>query len=201
VLIFPTYKDRIDILYKLKELNPKTVCEVGVQRGEYSRQILSVIPSIEKIYLVDLWKHQENYFDHANVDDVIQQQCLEATISNTNEWKEKVVPLKGYSTEMVKSIPDQSLDWVYIDARHDYKGCLEDLEAYWPKVKSGGIMSGHDYMSADEVHGQDWSINYDGTRNIGAVKGAVDYFAATNNLQILLSYKEPAWHTWTLLKD
>ena len=200
MMTFPTYKNRIDILHALKAFNPKTICEVGVQRGEYSRQILNAIPSIEKFYLVDLWKHQENYFDHANVNDAAQQKCLVATLANTNRWKEKVVLLKGYSTEMAQQIEDQSLDWVYIDARHDYKGCLEDIEAYWPKVKSGGIMSGHDYMSADEVDGQDWSINYDGTKNNGAVKGAVDHFASINNLQVLVSYKESAWHTWTLLK-
>lgn len=198
--MFPTYKDRTDLLHKLNTFKPKIVCEVGVQRGEYAKNILETIPSIEKIYLVDLWQNQENYFDHANVSNTQHQECMAETISNTAPWKDKVVLLKGYSIEMAKQIPDETLDWVYIDARHDYKGCLEDIEAYWPKLKSKGIMSGHDYMSADEVQGQDWSVCYDGTKNTGAVKGAVNDFASDRLLQVLVSYKETAWHTWTLLK-
>ena len=198
--MFPTYKNRLDLLYKLKEFAPKFVCEVGVQRGEYAKCILETIPSIEKIYLVDLWEQQENYFDLANISDLAHQECMNITIANIRPWQEKVFLLKGFSTQMAKQIPDNSLDWVYIDARHDYKGCYEDIETFWPKIKVGGIMSGHDYMSADEVPGQDWSVCYDGTKNIGAVKGAVDDFAKLKNLQVLVSYKELAWHTWTMLK-
>jgi|688.fasta_scaffold102751_3 hypothetical protein len=199
--MFPTYKDRNDLLLKLKNFEPKVVCEVGVQQGGYAKTILETIPSIEKIYLVDLWQNQENYFDLANVSDPVHQEYMANTITNTKPWQEKVILLKGFSTQMAEQIPDNSLDWVYIDARHDYKGCYEDIQAYWPKIKQGGVISGHDYMSADEVPGQDWSICYDGTKNVGAVKGAVNDFAALNNLQVLVSYKESAWHTWTLLKQ
>jgi len=199
--MFPPYKDRFDLLYKLKDYTtPKIVCEVGVQRGEYAKVILQTIPSIEKIYLIDLWQQQENYFDVANVDNLTHQKFMEATITNIKPWQEKAVLLKGHSTQVVTQIPDNSLDWVYIDARHDYKGCYEDITTYWSKIKPGGIMSGHDYMSADEVHGQDWSICYDGTINTSAVKGAVNDFATLKKLQVLVSYKESAWHTWTLLK-
>ena len=53
----------------------------------------------------------------------------------------------------------------YVDARHDFKGVWEDLVAYWPKLRPGGIMAGHDYVTNDFVKrtGQDWSKNYDGT--------------------------------------
>lgn len=198
--MLPTYTNRLDLLHKLKALEPKIVCEVGVQCGDYAKSILEVIPSIEKIYLVDLWQHQENYYDFANVSDNTHQENMEKTIANTKPWEKKIVLLKGYSTQMAKHILDNSLDWVYIDARHDYKGCYEDIEAFWPKIKAGGIMSGHDYMSADEVHGQDWSVCYDGSKNTGAVKGAVDDFAKLKSLQVLVSYKESEWHTWTLIK-
>ena len=33
-----------------------------------------------------------------------------------------------------------------MDARHDFKGVAADLEAYWPKLKTGGIFAGHDYI-------------------------------------------------------
>ncbi len=41
--------------------------------------------------------------------------------------------------------PDQSIDIVYVDADHSYEGVTKDLELWTPKVKTGGIISGHDY--------------------------------------------------------
>ena len=43
--------------------------EVGVQHGYFSKQLLKTWPSAKKLYLVDLWGHQENYADMANADD------------------------------------------------------------------------------------------------------------------------------------
>lgn len=43
---------------------------------------------------------------------------------------------------------DASIDWVHLDARHDYEGLKADIEAWLPKVRSGGWLSGDDY---DEV--------------------------------------------------
>jgi predicted O-methyltransferase YrrM len=44
----------------------------------------------------------------------------------------------------VHSFADGSLDMVYIDACHRYDDVLSDLERWWPKVKPGGILAGHD---------------------------------------------------------
>jgi hypothetical protein len=40
---------------------------------------------------------------------------------------------------------DASLDWVHLDARHDYESLKSDIEAWLPKVKRGGWLSGDDY--------------------------------------------------------
>ena len=62
-------------------------------------------------------------------------------------------------------------------------------------------MSGHDYHTNSEVPRQNWSLCMDGTINEGAVKGAVDEFAEDNGLQVLVSYAEAKWHTWSILKN
>lgn len=41
--------------------------------------------------------------------------------------------------------PDASLDWVHLDARHDYESLQADIRAWLPKVKPGGWLSGDDY--------------------------------------------------------
>ena len=52
-----------------------------------------------------------------------------------------------FAFRAVTRFEDNSIDFVYVDARHDYKGVLEDLRLYWPKVRQGGILAGHDYLN------------------------------------------------------
>ena len=58
----------------------------------------------------------------------------------------KVVNLiKSHSLEAVKKYEDESIDFCFIDGSHEYSDVKADILAYLPKVKKGGILSGHDY--------------------------------------------------------
>lgn len=92
-----------------------------------------------------------------------------------------------------------------MDARHDFKGVQEDLLAWWPKLKPGGIFGGHDYVTnsdGPQQTGQNWSLNYDGTVDPEgrAVKGAVDDFSVRVNRQLVVTYREPGWNSWFVRK-
>ena len=50
------------------------------------------------------------------------------------------------------SSPTSSLDWVYIDGDHTHRAVLADLEAFYPKVRIGGIISGDDYANPGWWH-------------------------------------------------
>jgi hypothetical protein len=79
---------------------------------------------------------------------------------------------------------------------------MVDIEDWWPKLRSGGIMAGHDFVTDSETGGQNWSINYGGTVDPSgrAVKGAVIDFASRKLLQIAVSYCEPGFNTWAIRK-
>jgi len=190
----------LDVIHE--QIKPKRACEVGVQAGGFSRQILQKLPSLEQLYLVDLWAQQENYIDGANVADKTHEMFYRCVLNNTSEHKEKVIILKGYSTVVCDKIPDASLDWVYIDARHDYKGVFEDIKKYWPKIKSGGIMSGHDYLTSEEAKHMNpelgWEKCYDGSVEPRAVKGAVNDFATSLNKDVFVTC-DP-WPSWNIYK-
>ena len=49
------------------------------------------------------------------------------------------------SKEASETIDDGSIDIIYIDASHDYESAKEDIELWFPKVKKGGMLVGHDY--------------------------------------------------------
>merc|ERR1719198_2520556 len=78
---------------------------------------------------------------------------------------------------------DDSLDFVFIDAGHDYCSVETDMKSWWPKLRSGGLFAGDDYLDAEsaiQFYGEqtNWSTCEDGSYRPGAVVGAVKDFAA-----------------------
>lgn len=118
--------------------------EVGVYYGVNADMLLSRWHG-EALYLVDPWATQskEVYVDGCNKDDFSQvyRDCMNRLARHRN----RAIVRRGYSKELAYTFTDRSLDFAYIDARHDYDGVMEDLVAWWPKVKQGGVMAGHDY--------------------------------------------------------
>jgi len=212
------FRDRSDLLISYRGALSRIgssieySCEVGVWKGDFSRDICSYFQnSLKKHYLVDPWAPQkmQSYKDDCNKPKKVQEACLKRTKEQLSRWSDKLHFLRGLSLDMSHEIPDNSLDFCYIDARHDYLGCKEDIDAYWPKVKSGRILAGHDYLDARECDlllkklgwkvEQDWSLCYDGSVNSTAVKGAVNEFAERNDLQVLVTYGDH-WNSWVVVK-
>jgi len=196
--ILPPIQDRDEFGMMCEQMGYRTGLEIGVQRGLYSKTLLSNWPSCNKLYLMDAWESQRTYSDLANVPDFRQQKFMMAAKRNMqrfqNEDSTRVEFIRGFSNMMHDRFPNASLDFVYIDARHDYCGVYEDLSLYYPKVSCGGVLAGHDYLSADEVNylskGQDWSLCANGLRRLGAVREAVNRFAIEVRSQVLATYRE-----------
>lgn len=55
------------------------------------------------------------------------------------------VPMAAKSVRAASLFPDRSVDFVFLDAAHDYDNVTADLKAWWPKIKPGGTLAGHDY--------------------------------------------------------
>eukprot|EP00602_Paraphysomonas_sp_CaronLab_P001409 CAMPEP_0185026248 /NCGR_PEP_ID=MMETSP1103-20130426/10182_1 /TAXON_ID=36769 /ORGANISM="Paraphysomonas bandaiensis, Strain Caron Lab Isolate" /LENGTH=114 /DNA_ID=CAMNT_0027559757 /DNA_START=408 /DNA_END=749 /DNA_ORIENTATION=- len=114
-------------------------------------------------------------------------------MSRLSNYSKVLEVCQNYTTVCATRYPDNFFDFIYVDARHDYKGVLVDLHTWWPKLKRGGIIGGHDYVTQNDgpmQSGQDWTINFDGTRDkLGrAVKGAVDEFASSICRQVVVTY-------------
>lgn len=113
--------------YYQKHFETGIGAEIGVQFGLFSEQILKDWKG--KLLCVDYWP-----------DDAIYNEA-KARLMN-----ERTQMLKGTSEEVSKTIPNESLDFVFIDAGHRYEEVKADLEYWFPKVREGGIVSGHDYV-------------------------------------------------------
>jgi len=124
--------------------------EIGVMHGVFSRDILDIVQP-KTLYLVDHWT---SFREGGNSDEVRNSQDTNLHVAMCNVVSEVaqgvVRPLCTTSELAAPMIPDESLDWVYIDADHSYKNCRKDLDLWVPKVKHGGIIAGHDFYVMDE---------------------------------------------------
>lgn len=60
------------------------------------------------------------------------------------EFGDRAVVLKGPSVEMAGTFADGELDFVFIDGDHSFDGVRSDIIAWMPKLRSGGLLAGHD---------------------------------------------------------
>jgi|EP01082_Thalassiosira_pseudonana_P005558 hypothetical protein len=106
--------------------------EIGVKQGDFAKKVLDTWKSCDEYHLVDLWAKQENYKDVANVEDAVHDKFYEETKDALKSFEDKVHYHRMYSTEAATKFKDESIDFIYVDARHDYCGAKEDIELYWP---------------------------------------------------------------------
>jgi SAM-dependent methyltransferase len=124
----------------LVERMPKNavVCEIGVAEGNFSAEIIER-SSPAKLYLVDKWESVAAQYSEAALRKV--EERFRAEIESG-----KVILRRDYSLEALGKFEDNSFDWVYVDAAHDYASVKADLEACRRVVRPGGFICGHDYV-------------------------------------------------------
>ena len=145
--------NRKEIVEIVNMMNMTTGAEIGVQKGYFARKSLSIWKHSKSYSLVDLWRNQKNYFDSANVNDAQQEHHFQTTKANMDSggFASIVTYYRNSSLEAATYFADSSLDYIFLDARHDYCGLTDDLYAWWPKLKPRGLMAGHDFLTADEA--------------------------------------------------
>jgi hypothetical protein len=165
--------------------------EIGVKLGKYSEWLLEHWHGA-RLISIDPWLEDapENYLDRANVAQEEQDRFHRSTLERLARFGDRSVVWRATSVEAAARVPDGSLDFAYIDARHDHASVLEDLEAWVPKVRPGGIVAGHDYIDGAQVQGDFGDF---------AVKPAVDEFFAARGIPVHATQgREPAemFPTW-----
>lgn len=119
--------------------------EVGVERAMYSEVLLRENPLLH-LTCVDAWQAYRGYRDH--VDQRKLDRFYDEAQQRLSSFPGRVTFVRAFSQKAAAAVPDRSLDFVYIDAAHDFASVAADLRAWSPKVKVGGIVAGHDYLKA-----------------------------------------------------
>lgn len=143
--------------------------EVGCWHGRSSLAMVDCIIRNNKqicFYCVDHFNGSE---ENKQEPSVIANTVFEEYCKNIEPHKEYIKTVRLSSEEACLGFEDNSLDFVYIDASHEYEHVSKDLDIWHKKIKPGGILSGHDWG---------WPIfNH-------AVQRAVINFAKQNNYVI-----------------
>ena len=121
--------------------------EVGSWKGKSSAYMaVEIANSCKKIdfYCVDLW---EVSIEHEGMEEL--SRLYDIFLSNMKSVESYYNPLKMKSLDAVSRFDDYSLDFVFIDASHEYEDVKADIVAWLPKIKPGGVLAGHDYYIGD----------------------------------------------------
>lgn len=134
--------------------------EIGVLEGWHALDMMERLP-IKKLFLVDPWKAYNEYAESVNNPRKSQKalnERMRVAQKVLKKYGNRVVFIRKFSEEAAKLIEDESLDFVYIDGNHQYEFVKKDIEAWYPKVKKGGIIGGDDYTSCPETEAEGFGI-------------------------------------------
>jgi hypothetical protein len=128
----------------LRQLPTGAVCaEIGVDQGEFTESILRATQPRE-LHLVDNWGSER--YDESKFESV-RSKFAEASARG------QVHIHRRLSLDAVRDFSDEQFDWIYIDTTHAYELTANELRAYAPKVRRGGIIAGHDYVMGNWING------------------------------------------------
>jgi predicted O-methyltransferase YrrM len=111
--------------------------EIGVAAGDFSAEILAHAEP-QTLHLIDSWAHDERFLD--------LRETVAARFAAEVAGGQVVID-QGYSLDVLAGFPDGYFDWVYLDTGHDFTTTYQELELCRTKVKPGGIIAGHDYVT------------------------------------------------------
>ena len=126
--------------------NPVIGVEIGVDRGFNSAMMLTQLPTLT-LYCVDPY---ERMYTHINGTDELTRENVIARRNFSIDLlsmfgEERCKRVFKHSVEAAKDFQDNYFDYIYIDADHHYQPIKADLDAWYPKLKVGGVFGGHDY--------------------------------------------------------
>ena len=187
-------KDFVAKLYRHKE--EVSGAEIGVQEGIYSEHILKTWKG-STLFSIDARQNFDagEYIDISNRPDDQQILLYANTTLRLRPFGEHSIVWRMTSEQAAHAMPDNTLDFCFIDADHRYEAVNQNIELWLPKIKSGGIICGHDYVKDGNIYNKaDGSLI-----GLFGVQGAVKEFAAHDGWNVHVTESEE-WPSWFAFK-
>jgi predicted O-methyltransferase YrrM len=123
--------------------------EIGTCRAESTYYFLDKCANIDILYTIDPYKGYQDWNGEITQDDV--DRFMDVAKKNLKKFGKRVKMIRDQSVNAVRQFEDESFDFIFVDGDHSYDATLADCEAYYPKLKKGGIFCGHDYQTLEDV--------------------------------------------------
>lgn len=140
--------------------------EIGGAEGHSSEVMLDANQTLV-LYTIDPYLPYIDWH-HFELNKDFQDNRYKEFLTRTKKFSGRSIHYKMTSDEALRLFSDNYFDFIFIDGLHTYDQVLKDCRNYYPKLKYGGVFSGHDYVG------------------IGAVRKAVDEFAKEINKKVKL---------------
>lgn len=178
-----TWTNRLEMVASIAE--GSAGAEIGVQSGEFSREILSL--PISRLFLIDSWRHQKGEYalDVANVNQGAQDALFRSVVMGLGLIP-NVFIMRMDSLEASNFL--YGLDWFFLDSNHTKSAVYADLKAWSRCLKPGGRIMGHDYTNRPEAKAQ----------GFGVIE-AVDAFCSEEGWE-MTGITDEAWPSYLLEK-
>ncbi len=112
--------------------------EIGVDEGAYSAVLCQAIPGL-KLHCIDSWELNTGAMRRIRLRSFEQAKTILTPYD--------VTLIKKESMDALGDFEDRTLDFVYIDAGHRFDDVMNDIMSWTKKVRKGGVVAGHDYVS------------------------------------------------------
>lgn len=126
--------------------------ELGVWKGQNAADLLDAWPQLI-LYLVDAFdaNHQTSTrpYTQEQIEEVRDE--FDTLFADIPEWRYLLLEMTTHRARQY--VFRQFVDFVFVDAGHDYESVRQDIALWWPKVRAGGVLCGHDYNGRSDRKG------------------------------------------------
>lgn len=155
--------------------------EIGTHRADFAQVLLTYWPG--RLFCIDPWENLPGYGDQAKYlwGTGNREEDFQAAKEALSPYLNRAMFMRSTSEQAVVSFADDSLDFVYVDGNHYSEYVLQDLQLWWPKLRSGGVMAGHDIVCPGPAGVDNWGRH---------IQPAVSSFMLVHNIDVYLVVEE-----------
>lgn len=177
---------RLDLPQFLVDMGYKVGAEIGVHKGRYTEKFCEVGL---KMYAVDPWRGFSGQ-GRSQQRQEQQDEVYNKAVRVLSRFPSCEI-VKKTSMEAVHTFRNRSLDFVYIDADHNFPNVACDVFEWEKKVRPGGVVAGHDYFNTSPY-----------SRNIVChVKAVLQAYTTLFDIENWYVFDDERWMTWMWIKQ
>lgn len=122
--------------------------EIGVLRGEFAAK--NLLHWQGNYTAIDAWAYRpadplDKNFQDERKNEQNKHAAWSRMLKSANGEPGRIAQIQALSQDGAKLFNDSHFDWIYLDALHTLEALRADLRAWWPKLRTGGLLSGDDY--------------------------------------------------------